>query len=307
MNSTITFRAAVAGYHGADALEPEFTEIGFDYFDEQFVDFLYEVYIAMMVDRGWCPRPQIGGHAETHGIEDIGRFYVDGIYIPLARRVVLTDQVDLRNFTPPESATLLKSDRREAQINYTFMRVDRVSKLPIGWVAPTRGVATYKLTLMYRSRPTDQDLTLSSMFIVVKKNGQVIPCHSKRHTLDGDVIRALGYWSFAATVTINANDDARHLWEVQTGEHVVGGQIRTPLMLGCDPDRIKSLFYARSLPMTASGRKRPILHWVEAHGRRLKSGIDIDISKHLRGIERFELGGFNFEITSPVKKSTSVA
>lgn len=38
--------------------------------------------------------------------------------------------------------------------------------------------------------------------------------------------------------------------------------------LGCTADEVKSLLYARQLPMTATGRKRPILHLVAAHRRR---------------------------------------
>jgi len=47
--------------------------------------------------------------------------------------------------------------------------------------------------------------------------------------------------------------------------------------LGCMREEIKSLLYARDLPMTSTGRKKPILHLVAAHKRRIKEGTDIDI------------------------------
>ena len=95
--------------------------------------------------------------------------------------------------------------------------------------------------------------------------------------------------------------DSRHLWRVETAERVVGGRHKTPLRLGVSVEHVKSLFYARQAPLTESGRRRPILHWVRAHQRRIAAGIDIDVRKHLRGIEAFEMDGFAFRITQPTK------
>jgi hypothetical protein len=66
-------------------------------------------------------------------------------------------------------------------------------------------------------------------------------------------------------------------------------------------EEIKSLFYARDLNPTATGRKKPLLHWVRAHHRRLKNGTEIDISEYLRGDTKFNLLGMDLEIISPVK------
>lgn len=64
----------------------------------------------------------------------------------------------------------------------------------------------------------------------------------------------------------------------------------------------KSLFYARDLIPSDEGRQRPILHWVQAHKRRIKEGIEINISQHLRGVSEFNLFGAQMKILCPQKK-----
>lgn len=140
-------------------------------------------------------------------------------------------------------------------------------------------------------------------FIVVKPNGHLIapPVKgAKRDYFRSELHIQAGFCHLGATV-LNAWADRQHLWNVRTTELVYNRP--TPVTIGTSADRIKSLFYARSLPLTESGRKRPILHWVRAHERRLQAGIDIDVTQHLRGTDKFEMGGFAFEITNPVKLS----
>ena len=91
--------------------------------------------------------------------------------------------------------------------------------------------------------------------------------------------------------------DRKFLW------NVVASEGHAKATFGIYEEQIKSLFYARSLPMTETGRRRPILHWVAAHRRRIKEGIDIDIEKHLRGIDSFEMNGTKFDIVNPRKHS----
>lgn len=98
-----------------------------------------------------------------------------------------------------------------------------------------------------------------------------------------------------AHVTIQNWNDRKHLW------NVVANEGNAKATFGVYPDQIQSLFYAREMPMTETGRKRPILHWVAAHQRRLKNGIDVDIEKHLRGINEFVYQGTKFKITRPLK------
>lgn len=98
------------------------------------------------------------------------------------------------------------------------------------------------------------------------------------------------------------HNDRRYFWDVTATEEFWDGY-PAKAHFSIDQEYIKSLFYARSVPMTQSGRLRPILHWVRAHQRRIKEGIDIDIAKHLRGIDAFSMHGVNFAINSPRKKA----
>lgn len=93
--------------------------------------------------------------------------------------------------------------------------------------------------------------------------------------------------------TVNTIADKRHTWSISSNESGVRVEV------GCYQDEVKSLLYARSLPMTATGRKRPILHLVAAHRRRIKEGIEIDIEQFLRGVRKVEMGGAIFEVSAP--------
>jgi len=96
--------------------------------------------------------------------------------------------------------------------------------------------------------------------------------------------------------TLNYWADKRFLWNVEVKE------AEAKATFGVYQEQIQSLFYARDLPLTVTGRKRPILHWVKSHRRRMKSGTEIDIEKHLRGITEFDMNGTMFKITRPYKK-----
>ncbi len=101
---------------------------------------------------------------------------------------------------------------------------------------------------------------------------------------------------------VSLHNDRRYFWEVTAVEPFMD-RFDAKAMFSVDESYIKSLFYARSIPMTASGRLRPILHWVSAHKRRLERGVDIDVRKHLRGIDAFAMHGVNFCITEPRKQA----
>lgn len=68
--------------------------------------------------------------------------------------------------------------------------------------------------------------------------------------------------------------------------------------------QVKSLFYARSLPVSETNRKRPILHWVSSHQRRIREGVEVNVREHLRGADVFEMGGARYKILTPSKGVT---
>ena len=108
--------------------------------------------------------------------------------------------------------------------------------------------------------------------------------------------RAESLFTVVANSTLQFYQDRRFLWNVVAKEN------NSKATFGVYEEQIKSLFYSRELPLTETGRKRPILHWVASHQRRMKNGIDIDIEKHLRGCNEFIYQGTKFTITNPLKK-----
>jgi hypothetical protein len=102
---------------------------------------------------------------------------------------------------------------------------------------------------------------------------------------------------FIASSSLNHAAESTLLWNVNALE----GEALAKF--GVHEEQVKSLFYARSLPMTETGRKRPILHWVASHRRRIKEGTDIDVKKHMRGITEFVMLDTKFTITNPPKKA----
>lgn len=289
--ASVIQRAAVRDGRTLDG-EPDFAPIGVPIMDEKLIDTLYRMYFDLMSEDGWR------ADRDRTSLADIAAVYNHGIYLPVCERIVFTSEVDTKNFDLPDYASIVKFRNGPAQ----FISVYKIGKLPRGHVSALHGAA-YKCTIMYKETADKKSMEVYSIYLVVSAAGKVMVARDSHGYYGADNIAALGYWTFIATVAINAADDARHLWQVRTAEPLIFSNSRgTPLVLGCEVERIKSLFYARETPLTAANRKRPIMHWVEAHERRMKNGIDIDVRKHLRGIERFEMGSFAFEITNPRKE-----
>lgn len=99
-----------------------------------------------------------------------------------------------------------------------------------------------------------------------------------------------------ASASLQFYQDRRYLWNVQAKEGIAKATFSV------HQEQIKSLFYARDLPMTDTGRKRPILHWVKSHQRRMKSGTDVDVDQYLRGTHEFIFNNTQFIITNPTKE-----
>ena len=142
-------------------------------------------------------------------------------------------------------------------------------------------------------------------FFTVTQSGEVVPCDQRISTL-------LGTHKYSAKVgTVSPDEkwhretsiwasgalqflaDRRHSWTITAKE------ANAKAHLGCMQEEVKSLLYARSLPMTSTGRKRPILHLVEAHKRRLRNGTDVDVATFLRGQQTVEIAGTIFSVNPP--------
>lgn len=290
--------------------EPEFLRFGRTIFEsEDLLGKLYDIYASLNV-QGW-----VNHTTQPSSSRDIFQAYVDGFYLPCTERVVLSGQVDLKNDRLPEYAGLILFEGLQDEGSITFVNTQKLDATRNG-VAFMPQATPLASTVMWREGDaiTRADakalgsgdlLQFHTAYISLMPDGRLLPAREmgvpktmRRHT-GSDAM-----FCQVTAATINAWEDRRYVWLVNTDEHVIGrSDRRTPLQLGVDEGHVKSLFYARSLPVTDTGRKRPILHWVRAHQRRMKAGVDIDVRKHLRGNERFEMGGFNFAITQPRKEA----
>ncbi len=186
----------------------------------------------------------------------------------------------------------------------------KIKRLPKGFVSDKRGTP-YKFTQLFYY---GDGVAGCPDYMVITKDGELLPAYGWSQITDPITGRSISFknrpiledkkedsyedynvvW---ASVTLQLYQDRQYLWNVQAIE----GEAKATF--GVYPEQIQSLFYARSLPETSTGRKRPILHWVQSHQRRMKSGTDIDIKEHLRGISEFEMGGTHFKITNPQKEN----
>jgi len=135
-------------------------------------------------------------------------------------------------------------------------------------------------------------------FFCITKEGKVVACEQRfeiagRYKTSYDLTtpeKELKDREARASIALQFIADSRYCWTIEARES------NCLARLGSMPEQIKSLLYARSVPLTETGRKRPILHLVAAHQRRLKNGIDIDITGFLRGVQTVEIGGTYFTV-----------
>lgn len=289
--ATKSFKEAMDGYNG-------FRSIGVPLFEsEDVTDNLLKIYLALIPNEGWEGNHQ-AYNATGSAMADIGSLYLHGLWLPCVQRFVFAGQVDVRNDGLPDFAAIPRFDNGLLG----FFSVRRLAKCPRGWGSLPAAKAFYMANYF---DPTHKDNRIKvTSFPMSVIGDKVMPLIGNVGAKGGNPVAALAMFSLDTAATLSTPSDFRSLWNVQTEESTLGGKnasVQTPLRLGVDGEIVKSLFYARQAPLTESGRKRPILHWVRSHQRRIKEGVDVDISKHLRGITKFEMDGFPFTITNPTK------
>lgn len=300
-----TFASMVSNFihdYAVKNIDKEFMRVGVGLFEsEELVNSLYEIYLTLCA-KGWTSVSQ------TRTPVGLAHAYHAGFLLPCSERIVLTGQVDLVNDALPQSAGLVAKVPSTGE--WVFESIFAADKMPVGFASPVAG-KVYGSTLLYGKNKIDRIdrrtignnvLAFDTSFVVVKNDGVIVPCVDRSFVNHGRTGMANALFCTIAAEVINAWSDRRHQWQVTTSEHVINAY-QTPLILGVTAEHVKSLFYARSLPVTEGGRKRPILHWVRAHERRIAAGVDVDVRKHLRGITEFSMEGFDFKIVEPVKES----
>ena len=285
----------------------QFCRIGRDILDsEELTNEVYEIFLAMIPRRrGWHGRAGQSRH-EFH-VSDLALMYRLGPYVLCTPRVAFTRTVDIVTDGWPgvsvtaEITELQRPHEGKREISVHLIRP--IDKFPRKAGTLGHCARRYRMTEFWSVEGEPEiEHEGGTTYFGIRKDGRVVPVLWGRRAYSKAWQHAYGtVWP---ATNINQWADAKYLWLCETSEDVGIGRRPLRLRLGVSAEHIKSLFYARTLPRTETGRKRPILHWVRAHQRRLAEGIDIDIRPHLRGITEFPLDGLNFRITQPDKEAT---
>lgn len=237
-----------------------------------------------------------------------------GPYIPSCSRPVLTDHetriglFDIENDPLPRHGVFSIGHvrpnvdpkfRKIFPTGYAIaVQVQQVERLPKTWHRADGG-QLYEMAIHVG---TADGMDGRRAFFTVNKQGQVKSCYQRMcgppaygqremviETAHEERVTNQQFGSWA----LQWIADRRFCWVISAQEQSAKAH------LGCMPEEVKSLLYARSLPLTVTGRKRPILHLVAAHRRRLKEGIEIDVTQFLRGQQRVTIGDTLFTVTAP--------
>ena len=273
---------------------------------ESFEDAIMSVLLVHLDDPPKSRR--IEACSKRAGRQDLTRLARSTPYIPGGDRFYLQEhdaaghlQIDTALEHVSDQVTVaLPGDCAEIAGTYArIMQVRRVPKpdKPYNIVGPG---LVYKVVVLHGR---DRGSVLLQRFVTIDGAGVIRACRWRITGRGPDYAGGKGYdetpahecqrTEQAVWAAQMIGSDARHVWKIRAEEEA--GAVR----VGCTPEEVKSLLYARTLPTTATGRKRPILHLVAAHRRRLREGIDIDVRSHLRGLQPVEFGGTRFQVQPP--------
>lgn len=180
--------------------------------------------------------------------------------------------------------------------------VERTTRMPKGWSTEEPG----KIYSVKEIAFGDRGYAGKEHYVTVSADGAITACRLFRERMACDTrggFRILGVgtnetsksdMSLSASAALQFQADRRFTWSIDAYD---GG---ARVNLGCTKEEVKSLLYARTAPVTPSGRKRPIMHLVQSHRRRMASGIDVDVTSFLRGTQEIEIDGTLFRVRAPV-------
>jgi hypothetical protein len=272
--------------------------------EEEFEDLVARSLIYLYeeeINKKWLNVP----NCIKPSMDEIRRIKKFGVYYcPDDREIATPIEVDLVNDKLINQATLSMARNRE-NIYFVTTYMEKVKHLPGRYIKQSGTPYAIFAWEAMQNEPS----RLSKAYVTISKDGSINDAYVR--TAKGEVNLGIGFADHEKKINISENrtsiifasltmtlyQDKRYLWNVCAQEQ------QAKATFGVYPEQIKSLFYSRNLPQTETGRKRPILHWVAAHRRRIKEGIDIDIEKHLRGINEFEWHGTKFTITQPIKNN----
>lgn len=216
-----------------------------------------------------------------------------GPHMPGKDRIVFPHTIgfDLKNDPLPDRACISIPGEEGRQIGYLRRMNGAVSWRDLAALDVARmpdDMPWYRVTYLYTHRRALRGCTV---WCWIDAAGKVRIAESPG--MEADDVRGNAAMADMICTTLQAQADRRFCWEIAADEGYAKAS------LGCTAEEVKSLLYARQLPVTATGRKRPILHLVAAHRRRMKEGIDVDIKPFLRGVAEVTMDGTLFRVRAP--------
>lgn len=234
---------------------------------------------------------------------------LDGIYIPGSIRNYWTGFVDPIDYPLPEIGCVYISPRFD-NVNFEFITIKKIKKLPYKVTSSCKKPKDiFKIFNVFLFKNTLRVPFVEESYYCIDQDGamhttldrlKLRHIDTSKYYLQDSIQRENINGRHYAAGAISLLADRRYLWNIKTIEHICHG-MDAIVNFGVEKEMVKSLVFARDNPLTDTGRKRPILHWVQSHLRRIRKGIDVNIKKHLRGISKFNIGELTFEITKPVK------
>lgn len=130
------------------------------------------------------------------------------------------------------------------------------------------------------------------------KNNKVIPLYpynTKKELVQSGIKKTAMEieQTFALSASILEDYNLSQFWNVDISDTAT-------LSTYGDESSIKELLDIREAPLTESGRRKKVLHWVTSHKRECKDKT-IEIPKHLRGISECNIAGLKIVVTNPSK------
>lgn len=244
-------------------------------------------------------------------LKEMDHFYsfIDGIYYPGIKRNYWYGSFDIHVDDVPDHCCVWVDTEKHSSLEYVV--VNKVRQFPpkVSCGIKEKNIAhifkTSYVAMPDRNREIIPDPLVYVSYFAMEKDGSIWTAIDMRkfreynpHSMtffDNNDGAHFGPGALSLTA------DQKYLWMVETKEKTNWG-VDAKVKFGLDAEMVKSLFFARESPLTETGRKKPILHWVSEHKRRIKENIEIDIEKYLRGTTTMFMGNMEFNITSPIKK-----
>lgn len=255
------------------------------------------------------------GYKNTKREMDVFTWMLDGVYVPGSKRNYWWGSFDIDVDQVPDRCCVWTDVLKGSSFEYTS--VWKINKLPHGVVCDMKGKdAAFVFRTTYVAMPSKRKNAIPGFerpviyvsYFTMDKFGSIYTAIDARKIRYGHNPFGIVKWdqyhgAHLGPGALCLTADQKYLWMVETQEETSIKGVIAKMKFGIEEPLVKSLFFARERPLTATGRKKPILHWVSEHKRRIKEKIEVDISKYLRGTTNMVMENVQFKITSPLKKS----